>query len=47
MISWTPFPQENIGYDLAAIDINGNSLILPNTFVDYSFVAHYLNPAVC
>lgn len=47
MISWLATGGEYTGYNLAANDVNGNSLILPNTFVDYSFVAHYLNPAVC
>ena len=47
MISWLPAGPEYTGYNLAANDVNGNSMILPDTFVDYSFVAHYLNPAVC
>ena len=47
MITWNDRPAEYVGFNLAANDVNGNSMILPDTFVDYSFVAHYLNPAVC
>ena len=45
MMNWGVDGEAN-AVDLAVKDVNNSPLILPNTFVDYSYVNHDLNPAV-
>ena len=46
MISWLPAGLEYSAADVAIEDINSNSDILPNTFLDYEYVFHNLDAAV-